>query len=224
MAEKKSFDEADAFFLQMKLLIVGGVALFVVPMLIYSFYLDRRLDSFEKSLRYRPPQETDGYAGGGQYDQLPLAPVQGQVVYVPAYSHIYHEDGTPYLLTITLSIRNTSIDHDIVVKSVRYFDTQGKQVKSHLQKPLRLAALATVEFLIERDDTTGGSGANFLVEWVADQAVPEPIVEAVMIDTKGKQGISFARSGRVIREMIPRTSAGELDSGGTQTPPASESK
>ncbi len=91
------------------------------------------------------------------------------------YSHIYHEDGNPYLLTITLSIRNTSVDHDIVVKSVRYFDTQGTEVKSYLQKPRRLAALATVEFLIERDDTTGGSGANFLVEWVADQALLDQI-------------------------------------------------
>lgn len=224
MAREITVEETDAFMRRLKLLIAGLVTLFVVPMLIYGFYLDRRLNSFEESLRYQPPQEAEDDASDGEYDHFASTPVQGQVIYVPAYSHIYHEDGSPYLLTITLSIRNTSIDHDIVVKSVRYFDTKGKHVKSHLQKPLRLAALATVEFLIERDDTTGGSGANFLVEWVADQAVPEPIVEAVMICTKGQQGISFARSGKVIREVVPRTSAGESNVRGTPTPPENEAK
>jgi hypothetical protein len=66
-----------------------------------------------------------------------------------------------------------------------------------------LPALATTEFLVERDDASGGSGANFLVEWVAQDEVTEPIIEAVMIDTKGQQGISFARSGRPVREIIP---------------------
>jgi len=224
MARKITVEEADSFMRQMKLLIVGAVAIFLVPLLIYGLYLERRLNSFEDSLRYRPPQEAEDYADGGQREQSPLAPVQGQVVYVPAYSHIYHEDGSPYLLTITLSIRNTSMDHEIVVNSVRYFGTKGKEVKSHLQKPLRLAALATVEFLIERDDSAGGSGANFLVEWVADQAVPEPIIEAVMIDTKGQQGISFARSGRVIREVVPKTDTGELGKKGTAIPTESETE
>jgi hypothetical protein len=93
---------------------------------------------------------------------------------------------------------------------VRYFDTRGKEVKSYLDKPVRLPALGTTEVLIERDDSTGGSGANFLVEWYANQPVTEPIIEAVMIDTKSQQGISFARRGSVISEVALQSS-GEND-------------
>lgn len=203
MADPLTLDEVDAFMRRFKLLLVGMAALFGVPLLIYVFYLDRRLDSFEDSLRYRPPDEVEEYLRNTSANSLPAHPVQGQVVYVPAYSHIYHDDGAPYLLTITLSVRNTSLDREITVKSVRYFDTKGQEVKSYLAKPLRLPALATTEFLVERDDASGGSGANFLVEWVAQDEVTEPIIEAVMIDTKGQQGISFARSGRPVREIIP---------------------
>lgn len=203
MARSLTLEEVDAFMRQVKWFIASVVALFLVPLIIYGFYLDRRLTSFENSLRYRPPEEVEEYVTNNGTDYLSAHPVQGQVVYVPAYSHIYHGDGDPYLLTITLSVRNTSIDREIVVKSVRYFDTKGKQVKSYLAKPLRLPALATTEFLVERDDATGGSGANFLVEWSAAEKVTEPIIEAVMIDTKGQQGISFARNGRPVREIAP---------------------
>lgn len=203
MAKALTSEEFDRTLGQFKLLIVGIVVLFVVPLLVYTLYLDRRLDAFEDSLRYRPPQEVDGYTAEDAAGFLAANPVQGQVVYVPAYSHIYHDDGDPYLLTITLSVRNTSLDREIFVKSVRYFDTKGKEVKSYLAKPLRLPPLATTEFLVERDDTTGGSGANFLVEWIATEKVTEPIIEAVMIDTKGQQGISFARSGKPVREVVP---------------------
>ena len=167
--------------------------------------LEMSSETFEKSARYRPPQESVGEEADqttASTGDLPVV-VQGQVVYVPAYSHIYHQDGTPTLLTITLSIRNTSVDREIVVETVRYFDTSGKEVKSYLKKPLRLSPMATTEFLVERDDTSGGSGANFLVRWVSDAAVSEPIIEAVMIDTDRQQGISFARTGKVIEEVTP---------------------
>ena len=60
------------------------------------------------------------------------ASVEGQVVYVPAYSHVYQGAGDPYLLTITLSVRNTSISEEIVVDSIRYFDTNGVKIRSYL--------------------------------------------------------------------------------------------
>lgn len=224
MAKKLTVEEADAFMRHIRLLIAGVVVLFVVPLLIYAFYFDRRLDLFENSLRYRPPQELAEYTADDGTDYLSHNPVQGQVVYVPAYSHIYHQDGSPYLLTITLSVRNTSLDHEIVVKSVRYFDTKGKEVKSYIAKPLRLSPLATMEFLVERDDATGGSGANFLVEWVAEEVVTEPIIEAVMIDTKGQQGISFARNGRPVRDIVPEREAGEESRDASSTPDHNESK
>ncbi|MDA0834293.1 MAG: DUF3124 domain-containing protein [Planctomycetota bacterium] len=210
---KKPEIDAEAFMRRfMMILILCGVVL-TTPILIYTWYLNRRLDSFEETLQYRAPESSDESDDDSAKDQLLFEPVQGQTVYVPAYSHVYHENGRPHLLTVTLSVRNTSLDRDIVISSVRYFDTKGKEVKSHLKKPMRLGPLSTTEFLIGRSDTSGGSGANFIVEWIANQPVTEPIIETVMIDTSGQQGISFARSGTVIKEHIPDEQQRSNDNG-----------
>lgn len=225
MAKSIPTDEVDKFFRQLRLVLLGIVVFVFLPLVIYAVYMDRRLDSFEQSLRYKPPAESGESVLEEKSDYLITHPVQGQIVYVPAYSHIYHDDGAPYLLTITLSVRNTSIDQEIVVKSVRYYNTQGKEVKSYLKKTLRLAPLATTEFLVERDDATGGSGANFLVEWVAEASVAEPIIEAVMIDTQGKQGVSFARVGKPVREFVSENGASakrEASSPETEQPESRE--
>ena len=210
MAKQITGEEVEAFMRQLKWLIAGVVALFVVPLIIYAIYVDRRLSSFEGSMRHSPPEELEGNEiTRGDLFHLTANPVEGQVVYVPAYSHIYHGEGNPYLLAITLSVRNTNIHDEIVVKSVRYFDTKGTEVKSYLTKPVRLPALGTTEVLVARDDASGGSGANFLVEWYANKPVTEPIIEAVMIATDSQQGISFACRGSVINEVVPKPSVDE---------------
>ncbi len=195
-------DEADAFMRRFKLILFVCGALLTVPLMIYAIYLDSRLDSFENSITYRPPASSSELLDAPLLNKQLYYPVEGQTVYVPAYSHVYHEDGKPHLLTITLSIRNTDLDHKIVVTSALYYDTSGKLVKSHLEKPMKLNPLATTEFLVERKDATGGSGANFIVEWHADEPVSAPIIETVMIDTSSQQGISFVRQGKVIKQTI----------------------
>lgn len=211
MAKQVTTEEVDAFVRNLKWLIFG-VALFQVAMIAYVIRVDRQLDSFKDLMRPSLPQELEGdEVSRGDLYHLAANPVEGQVVYVPAYSHIYHGGGKPYLLAITLSVRNTSIHDEIVVKSVRYFDTKGNEVKSYLTKPVRLSALATTEVLVSREDTSGGSGANFLVEWYANEPVTEPIIEAVMIDTDSQHGISFARRGSVISEVVPTPSVNEAE-------------
>jgi hypothetical protein len=130
---------------------------------------------------------------------------KGQIVYVPVYSHIYHGDQQEqFPLTVTLSIRNTSLNDTIVVRSVRYYNSGGKLVKKHTEGNLKLAPLATTEFFIPQQDLSGGSGANFIVEWVAEnKTVTEPIIEAVMISTRLQQGISFVTFGHVIQDLKP---------------------
>jgi hypothetical protein len=130
----------------------------------------------------------------------PLEAVMGQTVYVPAYSHVYYGKGEEYLLAITLSIRNTSLTDTISVKSVRYYDSKGKLVKEFSPKSLQIAPMATSEFFVEERDTSGGSGANFIVEWDAVKTVSAPVIEVVMISTAFQQGISFISPGRVIAE------------------------
>ncbi|TWT90342.1 hypothetical protein Mal64_07300 [Pseudobythopirellula maris] len=217
MAKRITPQEADAFMRQLKTLVIAGVLLVLVPLIFYAVYLDKRLATFEESLSHSPPDEleVDDF-GRDDLKHLAANATEGEVVYVPAYSHIYHGSGEPYLLTITLSVRNTSVNDAIVVKSVRYFDTKGKEVKSYLEKPVRLAALGTTEVVIKREDATGGSGANFLVEWFANTPVPQPIIEAVMIDTNSQHGISFVGRGKVISQA----SAGDEAQGTTEPPPA----
>ena len=96
---------------------------------------------------------------------------------------------------MTLSARNTDPRRDLVLTRVTYHDTDGREVRSFLKGPLRLGPLASTDFLVERDDTAGGSGPNFLAEWVAADPVSEPLFEAVTVDTRAGQGIAFARPG-----------------------------
>jgi hypothetical protein len=126
---------------------------------------------------------------------------KGQTVYVPIYSHVYSGDKEqPFLLAAILSIRNTDPDKSMTIVSVIYYDTDGKQVRAYLNQPLELAALASTRFVVPESDTSGGSGAKFIVQWKADVQVTAPVVEAVMIGTKMGQGISFVSQGRVIKE------------------------
>ncbi len=126
----------------------------------------------------------------------------GQTIYVPAYSEIYYAGGGRTLdLAVTLTIHNTDFSHPIIITSVRYYDTHGQPVKEYLAQPQRLGPLASTDFFVEASEQSGGLGTNFIVEWVAEEAVYEPIVEAIMLNTSAAQGISFTSPGRVIKQL-----------------------
>ena len=125
----------------------------------------------------------------------------GQTIYVPIYSHIYYENRQKsFDLAATLSIRNTDLTSPMIVKAARYYDTNGKLLRQYVEKPIQLNALASTDFVVDRNDTSGGSGANFIVEWVAETEISEPIVEAVMIGSALQQGISWISPGRAIKQ------------------------
>lgn len=127
--------------------------------------------------------------------------VTGQRLYVPAYSKIYtNDENSTFDLTVTLSVRNTDAESPIVISSIRYYDTAGSLVREYIQSPLELAPMATTEVVVSRLDSHGGSGANFIVEWGAEELVHEPIVEALMTGTSGQQGLSFLTTARVLEE------------------------
>lgn len=171
--------------------LVGFLVLIIFTLLIviltFQYSLNSELASLEEKLRYTPPQA----------DRLTTpseTPTETGVhrVYVPAYSHIYHSSGAPALLAVTLSIRNTDLQREIRVQSVRYYDTQGKFIKEYLPAPILLKALSTVEYLVEQQNIEGGSGANFIVEWTTPEGANPPLIQTVMI---GAPGISFVCSG-----------------------------
>lgn len=124
----------------------------------------------------------------------------GEIIYVPIYSSIFHyKDLRTYELSATLSIHNIDMEKPIKVTKVDYYNTDGELIKNFAKDSLELKPFQTVHFVIEEDDTSGGTGANFLVEWVSDSEVCSPLVEAVMISTSGQQGISFTTTGKVIK-------------------------
>lgn len=123
----------------------------------------------------------------------------GQTIYVPAYSHIFSGNREqPLMLTVTLSIRNIDPRHQIKITTVDYYETQGKRLKKYLNEPRILKPMESLRYVIPESDKSGGSGANFIVEWKSDKSVNPPIVESVMIGTQSQQGISFTSRGRVI--------------------------
>ena len=124
-------------------------------------------------------------------------------VYVPIYSDIYSRtQEVRFLLTATLSIRNTSFTDTMIVHTVDYYDSAGKRVKEYLDHPIYVNPMASVDYVIEERDKTGGSGANFIVIWSGKSAQVKPVIEAVMISTNGQQGISFTTNGVSIKKTI----------------------
>ena len=137
----------------------------------------------------------------GTIGEALAAATAGALVYVPAYSHVYAGDRQQIVdLAATLSIRNTDAALAVRVVAVHYVGSQGETIRSYLDAPRVLGPYATAEFVVAQSDRTGGSGASFLVEWTAETPVSAPVVEAVMINTSGQQGISFVTEGRVVAE------------------------
>ena len=131
----------------------------------------------------------------------------GQTVYVPVYSHIFADDryrDRPFLLTATLSVRNTDPERPFTLQRVDYYDSEGALLQRYLEAPVTLAPLASTHYIVPESEAKGGAGAKFLIEWQAPAAVSEPIIEAVMIGTKLQQGISFISTGRAIKATPAR--------------------
>ncbi len=121
-------------------------------------------------------------------------------VYVPIYSDIYNKTKDfRFQLTATLSIRNTSKKDSLFIKNVDYYNTAGDFVRGYLVQPIYLKPLESIEYVIEEEDSEGGSGANFLITWGANQKMI-PVIHGVMVGVSGQQGFAFTTEGVVISE------------------------
>ncbi|TPN84477.1 DUF3124 domain-containing protein [Aquimarina algicola] len=126
-------------------------------------------------------------------------PIKKQI-YVPIYSDIYNKTKDfRFQLTATLSIRNTSPVDSLFIKNVDYYNTEGKFIRKYIQQPIYLKPLQSIEYVIEEKDTTGGSGANFLITWGANNEIT-PLFQGVMIGVSGQQGFAFTTESIVISE------------------------
>jgi len=122
---------------------------------------------------------------------------KGQTLYLPIYSHMVYGNlgksgkASSVLLSTLVSIRNTDARRPIRVLSARYFDTNGKLIGERVPAPVVLPPLGTLELFVELNDASGGSGANFIVKWEAEQAVNPPLVEALHANMDGGKAVIF---------------------------------
>jgi len=126
--------------------------------------------------------------------------VKGQTLYVPSYSNIIG-DYSHIMVRANLLIHNSDPVNPITIVRIDNYDTDGKLVENFLSKPVQLNALAAVRYAI-RNPKKGneGAGANFIVQWKAENRVVEPLIECIMVGSHGTQGHTFSSQGRVIQE------------------------
>ena len=149
------------------------------------------------------PEQNEGVTLVSPKTFEPSKIVRGQKIFVPFYSQMYQPEGFGRLdLSGTLSISNSSETDKIRITRVHYFNTSGKLVKKCLEgQHSVLSPMATTQFGITRQDDSGGSGANFIIEWVSEKPVSDPVVESIMSAVSGTQAYTFMSSGRVIEEF-----------------------
>jgi hypothetical protein len=130
----------------------------------------------------------------------------GQTLYLPVYSHIWHGDTTASgeraktLMSVAVSIRNTDLAKPIRVVSAQYYDTDGKKLRNYVTTPQVVAPMGTLELFVPRSDDTGGSGANFIIVWKADQAASAPLVEGIHANLPAGRAIAFISTAKVLPE------------------------
>ena len=162
-----------------------------------AVYLDNRFERFEDQLKFVPPRSYEP-PNLAEYQADNIDPQQltkSGSIYAPCYSHIYYHGGSPLLLETTLSVRNIDRDQPVYLTSINYVDTDGESIKVFLDQTIKLEPFQTIEFLVEEKDSTGGSGANFIIDWKSEAEVEAPLVETVMVGASGSRAIAFSRTG-----------------------------
>ncbi len=125
--------------------------------------------------------------------------VKGQVVYVPIYSNIPYSEKKLIDVSAFMAIHNTDLGHSIRITKVLYFNNDGFLVKTFSKSEIVLGPMGATNFFIPKSDQSG-TGANFLVEWIADQPVSEPLIESIML-SEPNMTFSILSKGKVVREM-----------------------
>jgi len=125
-------------------------------------------------------------------------------VYVVAYSTVRLASGKARVnLATTLTIHNTSEKTPLILVRADYFDTAGNLLHHYLKSPIAIRPLGSVETFVPAEDTRGGTGANFVVEWGADEQISEPLIEAVMVGQIGTSGFSITSRGKTMTIATP---------------------
>lgn len=119
-----------------------------------------------------------------------------QTFYVPIYSDIYTDrENRKVLLSATLSVRNTTLKKSLYINKIDYYDTHGAFVKSYVTSPIELPAMATLNYIVEKEEDKGGSGANFIIEVEGIDETVAPVIEAIMVGNFSNKAFAFSTEG-----------------------------
>lgn len=148
----------------------------------------------EKSTEEIPVEVLDNHTLDRKANAISIDSLVRQI-YVPIYSDIYNQTrDSRTLLTATLSIRNTSLKDSLFVSKIDYYNTEGDLVRSYIDSPIYLTPMESIDYVIEQQDTSGGSGANFMIDWYSKKQL-NPLFQAVMVGGLGAQAFSFTTEG-----------------------------
>jgi len=118
--------------------------------------------------------------------------------YVPVYSHLFLSENKYTRLSISLSIRNSDQIKDLYIESIDYYNTEGTLVKKYLSQPHILKPMASIDYVVNLEDMTGGNGAKFLVNVATKDKTNEPIIQAIMTNTLGNSNLCFLTQGYIV--------------------------
>ena len=129
--------------------------------------------------------------------KLELEAMKAGTTYLSVYSQIYSEnEHKTHPLTGTISMRNVNRTDTIYIGKAEYFNTSGHHIRTYFEQPIFIAPMETVEIVIDQEDLLGGTGGNFLFDWLIDSKTKnDPLFDCVMISTYGQQGLSFTTTG-----------------------------
>jgi hypothetical protein len=88
-----------------------------------------------------------------------------------------------------------NLKDSVYIQTADLYDTHGELIKSYVREDIFIVPMETLEIVIEENDPSGGTGANFIFEWKKPAASLDPYFEGIMISTSGQQGLSFATRG-----------------------------
>lgn len=127
--------------------------------------------------------------------------MNGQLLYLPVYSNIpYLIDTSMFDMSAFVAIHNTDLSNPITLTKVLYFNQDGKLVDDFLKDDnMDIMPLATKNYYIPYEDKSG-TGANFLIEWISDTLVNEPLIESVTLCLKPNNTIAIPGKARIIRQ------------------------
>ena len=126
----------------------------------------------------------------------PLA--KGQTLYLPIYSHmLYGNLGKSGKASTRIAVdpgqhsqyRHQALDAGARLPGISIL--QANCSANACRRPTVVPPLGTLELFVELNDASGGSGANFIIKWDAEQPVNPPLVESLHVNMDGGKAVIF---------------------------------